>query len=140
MHLMAHVVNRQSSQTVRLKTGEREHSLMIPSRPDGFGSVANGGELLLLALATCYCNDLYREAHKHGLAIDAIDVEVAGEYSGEGQPIRGISYRAAAWTSSPKDRDKVFELMTYTDSVGEIQRTLRRGTDIALTKCEVHES
>jgi organic hydroperoxide reductase OsmC/OhrA len=32
----------------------REHSLETPPRSGGFGSNANGGELLFLALATCY--------------------------------------------------------------------------------------
>ena len=30
----------------------------------GRGSAVNGGEFLVLALATCYCNDLYREAER----------------------------------------------------------------------------
>ena len=52
MHITAHVVNRQAGNTVNLKSGEREHTLTIPTKPDGSGFLANGGELLLLALAT----------------------------------------------------------------------------------------
>ena len=50
---------------VTLTTAGNSHSLEVAPRSSGFGSSANGGELLCLALATCYCNDLYREAAKH---------------------------------------------------------------------------
>jgi organic hydroperoxide reductase OsmC/OhrA len=138
MHITAHVVNRQASSSVDLKSGEREHTLSMPTKPDGLGFLANGGEILLLALATSYCNDLYREAHRRGLAIEGVDVEVMGEYTGEGEPLGGLSYRATAWTSSPKE--KVFEVMTHTDTVAEIHNTLRKAAEIQLTKCEVHET
>jgi organic hydroperoxide reductase OsmC/OhrA len=136
MYITANVTNRQGSHTVHLKSGEREHAISMPSKPDGFGSHVNGGELLLLALATCYCNDLYREARKRGFAIDGVDVEVAAEFGGEGEPVSNISYRANVITAAPKE--KIFDLMTYTDSVAEIQNTLRQSTEITLTKCEVH--
>ena len=61
-----------------LRTDERELSLQIPTKQDGFGSSANGGELLFLALATCYCNDIYREASKRGIHVQLVDVEVSG--------------------------------------------------------------
>jgi len=137
MNIRAHVVNRQASHSVHLKSGEREHSLSIPSKPDGFGSLANGGELLLLALATCFCNDLYREARKQELEIEGVEVEVMGEFTGEGLPLESIRYRATAWSSSPRER--VFELMTHTDTVAEIQNTLRKASEVALIECVVHE-
>jgi organic hydroperoxide reductase OsmC/OhrA len=137
MHITAHVVNRQDSHKVSLKAGEREHTISIPTKPDGSGSLVNGGELLLLALATCYCNDLYREARRRELSIDAIDVEVMGEYTGEGEPMGSLRYRVTAWTSSPKE--KVFDVMTHTDTVAEIHNTLRKAAEIQLIQCEVHE-
>jgi organic hydroperoxide reductase OsmC/OhrA len=138
MHITAHVINRQASNIVNLRSGEREHSITMPTKPDGLGFLANGGEILLLALATCYCNGLYREAHRQGLAIEGVDVEVMGEYSGEGEPVGSLSYRATAWTSSPKQ--KVFDVMAHTDTVSEIHNTLRKAAEIQLIKCEVHET
>ena len=138
MNIAAHVVNHGANLTVLLKSGGREHSISIPTRPDGSGSLITGGELLMMALATCYCNDLYREARKLGLEIGGVDVEVMGEYAGEGQPLESIRYRATAWTSSAKE--KVFEVMTHTDTVAEIQNTLRKSAEIALTECVVHET
>jgi len=135
MNISARVVNRHMQHQVLLKTGEHEHSLLIAPKPDGFGSSANGGELLFLALATCYCNDIYREARKRGLVIQSVEVEVTGEFGGEGEPARNIRYRSSVEADAP--REEVLDLMRYTDSVAEIQNTLRRSTDIALTDCEV---
>jgi organic hydroperoxide reductase OsmC/OhrA len=49
------------------------------------------GELLCLALATCYCNDVYREASRRGLAIRGVEVGVAAEFGGRGEPARRLA-------------------------------------------------
>ncbi len=67
MKIQARIQNGAGSHRVTLKTGDHVHSIDIPPKPSGFGSSANGGELLFLALATCYCNDIYREATKKGI-------------------------------------------------------------------------
>jgi organic hydroperoxide reductase OsmC/OhrA len=123
---------------VILKTGENEHTLEIAPKPDGFGSSANGGELLFLALATCYCNDIYREARKRGISVRSVEVDVTGEFGGEGEPGRRISYRSAV--EADASRKEVLDLMHYTDSVAEIQNTLRGSNTVALTDCEVREA
>jgi organic hydroperoxide reductase OsmC/OhrA len=64
MKISAKVQNSEGQHHVILRTNDNVHSLTIPPKPAGFGSSANGGELLFLALATCYCNDIYREAAK----------------------------------------------------------------------------
>ena len=56
----ASIQNSRGNYQVTLKAGEREQALSIAPRPAG-GSSVSGGELLFLALATCYCNDIYRE-------------------------------------------------------------------------------
>jgi uncharacterized OsmC-like protein len=35
---------------------------------------------LFLALATCYCNDIYREAAKRNIKVDSVEVEVEGTF------------------------------------------------------------
>jgi len=138
MKISARIVSQKEEHRVLLATGEHEHSLAIPPKPDGFGSSANGGELLFLALATCYCNDLYREAKKRGIVIRRVEVEVAGEFGGEGEPARNITYRASLASNAP--REAVVELMMHTDSVAEVHNTLRRSLPVTLSKCEVLES
>jgi organic hydroperoxide reductase OsmC/OhrA len=78
IHISARIANSQGEHKVSLRTDERELSLQIPTKQDGFGSSANGSELLFLALATCYCNDIYREARKRGIHVQLVDVEVSG--------------------------------------------------------------
>ncbi|MBS1199314.1 MAG: OsmC family peroxiredoxin [Proteobacteria bacterium] len=78
MKISAKVQNSAGQHHITLRTNEDVHSLAIPPKPTGFGSSANGGELLFLALATCYCNDIYREAAKRGLKVEQIEVEVEG--------------------------------------------------------------
>lgn len=78
MNISARVTNRRGEHTVSLRTGAREHSLTIPPKQEGAGSNVNGGELLFLALATCYCNDIYREAAKRKIEVQRVEVEVTG--------------------------------------------------------------
>jgi len=137
MNISARLINRQSEHQILLRTGELEHSLQIAPKSDGFGSRTNGGELLFLALATCYCNDLYREAKRRGVGIKSVEVEVSGEFGSEGEPARSINYCCSVEANAPKEQ--VLELMRYTDSVAEIQNTLRHSTAITLTNCDVRE-
>jgi uncharacterized OsmC-like protein len=138
MNISARVVNRLGSHAVTLITNGREHSLAIPPKSEGFGSSANGGELLFLALATCYCNDLYREGKKRGIEIESVQVEVSGEFGAEGDPARNVSYRADAIAKAP--REQILDLMRHTDSVAEIQNTLRNSLPVILAHCEAHEA
>jgi organic hydroperoxide reductase OsmC/OhrA len=120
-----------------LRTGAREHSLTIPSNAAGLGSGTNGGELLFLALATCYCNDIYREAGKRGIEVERVQVEVTGEFGSEGEGARNIRYSASVDARAP--REEVLELMRHTDSVAEIHNTLRQASPVVLGECEVRE-
>jgi organic hydroperoxide reductase OsmC/OhrA len=137
MNISARIANNEGAHNVSLWTDGREHSLMIASKKDGFGSYTNGGELLFLALATCYCNDIYREARKRGIVIQSVEVEVSGEFGGEGEPARNISYKASV--AAKAAQEDVLALMHYTDSVAEIQNTLRHPSPIVLSKCEARE-
>jgi organic hydroperoxide reductase OsmC/OhrA len=137
MKLSARLTNQKDKHDVTLETNGREHSLIISPKPGGFGSSANGGELLFLALATCYCNDLYREAGKRKIEIDRVQVEVSGEFGTEGEPARNVSYRALV--EAKASEAELLDLMRYTDTVAEIQNTLRRSSSITLAKCEARD-
>lgn len=137
MNISATVANRKGEHSVVLSTNGREHSLVIPPKPEGFGSSANGGELLFLALATCYCNDIYREARKRGIEIESVQVEVNGEFGGEGEPARNVSYQASV--AAKASRETILDLMQHTDTVAEIQNTLRQASTVLLTECDARE-
>jgi organic hydroperoxide reductase OsmC/OhrA len=134
MKISAKVQNSEGQHLVTLSTNDNVHSLVIPPKPTGFGSDANGGELLFLALATCYCNDIYREAAKRGLKVEHVDIEVEGEFGAEGEPARNVSYRAKV--TAPASESEIRELMSQTDRVAEIQNTLRLGTAVTLSSVE----
>ena len=135
MKINAKVQNGAGQHLVTLRTNENVLDLIIPPKPTGFGSSANGGELLFLALATCYCNDIYREAAKRGLKVEQVEVEVAGEFGAEGEPARNVSYRAKV--TAQASEAQIQDLISYTDQVAEIQNTLRRGTPVSLSDIEV---
>ena len=69
MKVSAQLINTYNRNEINLQTNENVHSINIPSKQNGYGSSTNGGELLFLALATCYCNDIYREAAKRRIKI-----------------------------------------------------------------------
>jgi organic hydroperoxide reductase OsmC/OhrA len=72
MRISASVRNGPGKHDVTLRTNDSAHSIVIPPKSTGFGSSANGGELLYLALATCYCNDIYHEAAKREMKVTVL--------------------------------------------------------------------
>ena len=134
MNISATVENRHDCHKVTLATNGREHSLSIPSKPEGFGSSVNGGELLFLGLATCYCNDLYREARKRDIEIQAVRVEVTGEFGAEGEGARDVRYSAAV--EGTATQEELLALMRHTDTVAEIQNTLRSSVRVTLAQID----
>jgi uncharacterized OsmC-like protein len=138
MNISAKVSNRKDEHRVTLNTAGREHSLNVAPSAGGFGSSVNGGELLFLALATCYCNDLYREAKKRNIAIEQVEVEVSGEFGAEGEGAKHITY--SAWVTADAPEAEIADLMRHTDTVAEIHNTLRSASPVVLTGCEARRS
>ena len=83
MKIRAHVQNSEGSHYVKLETNDKYHTFQILPKSTGFGSSTNGGELLFLALANCYCNDIYREAEKRGIEVERLEVVVDGDFNAE---------------------------------------------------------
>ena len=135
MKISARVENARGEHRATIETNGQEKQLPIAAKAEGCGSAVNGGELLFLALATCYCNDIYREAAKRGLSVNRVSVDVNGEFGGPGEPARNIEYRAAVESDAP--REEVLALMRYTDTVAEIQNTLRHSSAVTLIDCQV---
>ena len=134
MKINVRIQNGEGTHRVILQTGQNVHSIDIPPRPSGFGSSANGGELMCLALATCYCNDIYREAAKKGIKVEHVEVEVESEFGAEGEPARNVVYRAKVMAQA--NEEEIRELMRFTDTVAEIQNTLRTETPVTLIQIE----
>ena len=130
MLISATVENTFKRHQITLTTSGQSHTLDIQSRASGLGASANGGELLCLAMATCYCNDVYREAAKRGIEVVGVEVHADAEFEAEGAAAKRLSYRVVVRANAPEA--SIRELITHTDQVAEIQNTLRLGIPVAL--------
>src|SRR4051794_38544534 len=82
LEIAATVTNWPGHPQAVVRTDDAEHELSIAPKSTGGGSATNGGEFLMLALATCYCNGLYREAARLGLWLEGVQVEAVAEFAG----------------------------------------------------------
>jgi organic hydroperoxide reductase OsmC/OhrA len=128
MQIEARVRNEGELHAVELCTNDVRRSLAVPPRATTPGSSVNGGEMLCLALATCYCNDIYREAAGRKIEVLGVEVTASAEFGGVGEPARSLRYRAKVTAKAPESA--ILALMTHTDRVAEIQNTLRRGIPV----------
>jgi uncharacterized OsmC-like protein len=132
--ISARVESRSGEHHVVLSTNGNARGIEIPPKESGPGSSVSGGELLFAALATCYCNDIYREAAKRGIAVHEVEVTVDGQFGGVGEPARDVIYRARVVADASED--EIRDLMRHTDTVAEIQNTLRSATSVTLGEIE----
>jgi len=130
MNISATIKNTGSVHEVSVSTAGNAKSLSIPAKPTG-GSAANGGELLFLALATCFCNDLYREAARRSMRLDSVEVVVSGEFGREGEPGFNIQYQAQV-ESPGSTPQQIKDLIRDVDRVAEVHNTLRKGVSVTL--------
>lgn len=129
MEISATVASSPGAHRAVVRTNTTEHEIVVAAKPSG-GSATNGGEFLMLALATCYCNDLYREAARLGLQLDAVKVEASADFDGIGLAASRVSYSATV--TSPASADAIARLLRETDAVAEVHNTLRQGVDVRL--------
>jgi uncharacterized OsmC-like protein len=130
MQISASILNNGEQNEVKVTTNSASKQLLIPPKPEGNGSSVNGGELLFLALATCFCNDIYREATERQMGIKSVQVNVSGEFGSEGKPGFNIQYEAKV--DSDATEEEIKNLIWYVDQVAEVHNTLRVGTPVTL--------
>ena len=130
MQISASILNGDDKNCIKVTTNGDSKELAIPSKKAGNGSSINGGELLFSAIATCFCNDIYREAAKRQMAIKSVEVFVSGEFGAEGDPGFNIQYEAKVVSDATDDEIK--SLILYVDKIAEVHNTLRLGTSVLL--------
>ncbi|SIR15943.1 OsmC family protein [Solilutibacter tolerans] len=113
-----------------VETDGIERVIAIPAKESGRGSSVNGGELLMLALATCYCNDLFREATRLGIEISKVRVAASADFLGVGLAAENIRYSVAVLSSSPSA--DIDSLIAASDQVAEIHNTIRSAIPVTL--------
>ncbi len=132
MKISATISNSLNQNNITVVTNDQSKSISIASKPSGFGSSVNGGEMLMLSLAVCYCNDIYREAEKKNIEITSVEVEVSANFSRDGEP--GFNFQYTPKIVSPAPADRIRQLIEHTDSIAEIHKTLRQGVEIKLVR------
>lgn len=137
MKITAKIRNTPAEHAIQVATDGNVKPLAIAPKAAGRGSSVNGGELLMAALATCFCNDVFREAARRSIAVDTVDVEAESEFGGEGAAALSIHYHVRI--SGDADAAVLRELVHHTDSVAEIQNTLRSALGVRLAGVRVGE-
>lgn len=131
MTISATIKNEFQVNDITVSTEGRQKKINVPGKAEGFGLSVNGGELLFLSLATCFCNDVYREADKRKVNITSVEVTVSGEFGKEGDPASNVVYsvRVQSPTLSQKE---ITELISQVDKIAEVHNTLRKGVAVTL--------
>ena len=130
MRITATVRNEGTLHEVSVATAGAIKTLNVPTKTGGPGSSVNGGEFLMLALATCFCNDLYREADRRALPVESVEVEASADFEGVGLAASNVRYRARV--SSPAPREQVERLLHETNAVAEVHNTVRAAIPVEL--------
>ena len=73
------------------------------------------GELLCLALASCLCNDIYRDSTSLKIDVLAVDVEVRAEFGGIGEAAKSICYTPTV--KARASEEEIQALIIHTDRV-----------------------
>jgi len=128
MKISATVRHNAARYDVEVRTGATAQALIVPGKTSGQGSAVSGGEFLVLALATCYCNDLYREARRLSIPIDGVEVQASASFAGIGLAATDIRYTANV--NSPASPEAINTLLRETDAVAEVHNTLRKGVPV----------
>ena len=114
-----------------LSTLGNAHKIELDSKEGGAGCRANGGELLCLSIASCFCNDIYRESVSFGIEVESVRVKVTAEFGGVGEAAKSISYFPTV--EARASEAEIEALIIHTDKVAEIHNTLRQGMPVKLT-------
>lgn len=130
MKVSASINSKLNQHQVVVQTNGIATEVKIPAKHCGYGSSLTGGELLLLSLATCFCNDVYREAAKQSIKVSAVTVYFTGEFAAAAGPGSNFIYSAQVVSDAPAG--VIEELIGHTDRVAEIHNILRQGLAVTL--------
>ena len=136
MRSVARIHNSEGQHTAEVSAGKHTASISIASKLSGFGSSVSGGELLMLAMATCFCNDIYREALQMKIEVLSVVIECSGDFPAEAAPATAVKYTAKIAARAPEQQ--IRELAIRTDREAEVQNTVRAGIPVELSDIEIH--
>lgn len=132
MKYSASLQNIDGKLDILMKVGDKTNKVNIEPKPNGMGSSISGGEVLFLAIATCYCNDIYRESRKLGIQVDDVEVDVDGDFMAAGEPALNVKCRIKV--TAQASEGEIRKLVEHADKIAEIPMSIRNGTPISLTE------
>jgi organic hydroperoxide reductase OsmC/OhrA len=103
-----------------------------PADAGGGGQGFNGGQLLNLAVAGCISNDLFREAARAGIHLRRVRLIALSDYVGDPAVSTPIEYEVELEGGATDDALR--ELVRHVDDIAEIPNSIRRGTQVRLTR------
>jgi len=132
MKYTASLRNFDGKLDILMKKGDATRTVDIVPGKHGFGSSISGGEILFLAIATCYCNDLYREGKKLGIVVEKVEVDVEGDFTAAGEPATNVECRIKVVAQASEK--EIRNLVEHTDTIAEIPKSLRQNTAIKISE------
>lgn len=108
------------------------HSVVVdrPAEAGGRGLGFNGGQLLYLAVAACWSNDLYREAATRGIRLTRVRIAVDGGFSGRGAASDPIVVDIEV--EGDATEAELQALVDEVDAIAEIPRSIAEGTPVTV--------
>jgi uncharacterized OsmC-like protein len=106
-----------------------------PADGGGRGLGFNRGQLLYLAIGGCVSNDLFREAKARGIRLTTVRVVVRGDFSGEPPVSEDIAYEVEV--AGEATHEQLEELISHVDAIAEIPNSVRRGTQVNLSRARI---
>jgi uncharacterized OsmC-like protein len=113
------------------------HTVVVDRPADGGGRGVgfNGGQLLYLAIAGCVSNDLFREAHADGIALERVRVVVDGDFQGDPPVSTEVTYDVEV--AGDASTEALERLVTKVDTIAEIPNSLREATAVRLGRVTI---
>lgn len=102
-------------------------------RPEGVGGDGlgySGGQVLVLAVGTCFYNNLYYAADERGIKIQSAELEITGGWTEEPMVSSGIVVNAKVEAEAAPA--EIEELIHYASRVSTVSNSVRQGTTVTI--------
>jgi hypothetical protein len=99
------------------------------------GECPSHNELLCLALAAGYADELLEEAERRGIVVERAHVTVEAETGHSGRTTRNLAL--AVRLETDENEPAVMELIEHTDRVSEVLKVIRLGTPVRLADVQL---
>ena len=108
------------------------HTVTIdrPEAAGGRGLGYGGGQLLLLSVGACYCNNLFHAADERGVTIRSVEIEVSGTWTEEPMVSEGIVISAKV--AADAGEAEILDLMSQANDASTVGNSLRQGIPVTL--------